>query len=49
MDAELLLNFFGYFPDYLLELSRTLLRFSWTTFVETVVFLSGPLQNSDEK
>ena len=27
MDSELLLKFIGYFPDYLLALSRTLLRF----------------------
>ena len=26
MDSELLLKFIGYFPDYLLALSRTLLR-----------------------
>ena len=38
MDSELLLKFFGYFPDYLSALSRTLLRFCWTTFVETAVF-----------
>ena len=27
----------GYFPDYLSALSRKLLRFFWTTFVETAV------------
>ena len=27
-----------YFPDYLLALSGTLLRFFWTTFVETAVY-----------
>ena len=32
-DFELLLKFIGYFPDYLSALSRTLLRFFWTTFV----------------
>ena len=37
MDSELLLKFIGYFPDYLSALSRTLLRFLWTTFVETAV------------
>ena len=37
MDTELLLKFIGYFPDYLSALSRTLLRFFWTTFVETAV------------
>ena len=35
MDSELLLKFIGYFLDYLSTLSRTLLRFLWTTFVET--------------
>ena len=35
MDPELLLKFIGYFPDYLSALSRTLLRFLRTTFVET--------------
>ena len=41
MDSELLtclLKFIEYFPDYLSALSRTLLRFFWTTVVETVVF-----------
>ena len=37
MDSELLLKFIEYFPDYLSTLSRTLLRFSWTTFVKTAV------------
>ena len=37
-DSELLLKFIGYFPDYLSALSRTLLRFFWTTFVETAVY-----------
>ena len=35
MYSELLLKFIEYFPDYLSALSRTLLRFFWTTFVET--------------
>ena len=39
MDSELLLKFIEYFPDYLSALSRTLLRFSWTTFVETAVYI----------
>ena len=40
MESELLLKFIEYFPDYLLALSRTLLRiFFWTTFVETAVYL----------
>ena len=41
MDSELLtclLKFIEYFPDYLSALSRTLLRFVWTTFVETAVY-----------
>ena len=47
MDSVLLtclLNFIEYFPDYLSALSRTLLRFFWTTFVETAVFtiISSP-------
>ena len=33
------LKFIMYFPDYLSALSRSLLRFFWTTFVETAVFL----------
>ena len=33
-----LLKFIEYFPDYLSALSRTLLRFFWTTFVETAVY-----------
>ena len=43
MDSELLtclLKFIAYFPDYLSALSHTLLRFVWTTFVETAVCLS---------
>ena len=42
MDPELLpflLKFIEYFPDYLSALSRTLLRFFWTTFVETAVYM----------
>ena len=38
MDSELLLKFIGYFPDYLSALSRTLLRFFWTTVFETAVY-----------
>ena len=38
MDSELLLKFIGYFPDYLLALSRTLLHSFRTTFVETAVY-----------
>ena len=38
MDSELLLKFIEHFPDYLSALSRTLLRFFWTTFVETAVY-----------
>ena len=37
-DSELLLKFIGYFPDYLSALSCWLLRFFWTTFVETAVY-----------
>ena len=37
MDSELLLKFTEYFPDCLSALSYMLLRFSWTTFVETAV------------
>ena len=40
MDSELLtclLKFIEYFPDHLSALSHTLLRFFWTTFVETAV------------
>ena len=33
------LKFIEYFPDYLSALSRTLLRFFWTTFVETAVYI----------
>ena len=41
MDSEFLtcLKFIEYFPDYLSALSRSLLRFFWTTFVETAVCL----------
>ena len=39
MHSELLLKFIGYLPDYLLALSRTLLRFLWTTFFERLVYL----------
>ena len=42
MDSELLaclLKFIEYFTDYLSALSRTLLRFFWTTFVETAVYI----------
>ena len=41
MDFELLtclLKFIEHFPDYHSVLSRMLLRFFWTTFVETVVY-----------
>ena len=38
MDSEVLLKFIEYFPDYLSAFSRTLLRFSGTTFVKTAVF-----------
>ena len=41
MDSELLtclVKFIEYFPDYLSALSRMLLRFFWTTFVETAVY-----------
>ena len=38
MDSALLLKFIGYFPDYLSALSHTLLRFFWTTIVETAVY-----------
>ena len=46
MDSELLtclLKFIAYFPDYLSALSRTLLRFVWTTFVETAEYLGRVL------
>ena len=33
-----LLKFIEHFPDYLSVLSRMLLRFFWTTFVETAVY-----------
>ena len=41
MDFEFLtclLKFIEHFPDYLSVLSRMLLCFSWTTFVETAVY-----------
>ena len=38
MDPELILKFIGYFPDYLSALSCELLRFFWTTFVDTAVY-----------
>ena len=37
-DSELLLKFIGHFPDNFSALSRTLLGFFWTTFVETAVY-----------
>ena len=51
MDSELLtrlLKFIKYFPDYLSVLSRTILRFFWTTSVETAVYLDlfSTLQNN---
>ena len=49
MDFELLtclLKFIEHFPDYLSVLSRMLLRFSWTTFVETAVYPSSKLSVS---
>ena len=42
VDSEVLtclLKFIEYFPDNLSALSRTLLRFFWTTFVETAVYI----------
>ena len=44
MDSELLtclLKFIEYFPDYLSALSRALLRFFWTTFLKTAVYICG--------
>ena len=38
IDSEHLLKFIGYSPDYLSGLSRTLLRFFGTTFVETAAY-----------
>ena len=35
---HLYLKFIEYFPDDLSALSRTLLRYFWTTFVETAVY-----------
>ena len=49
MDSELLtclLKFIEYFPDYLSALSRTLLRFFWTTFVETAVYIYTQLSRN---
>ena len=46
MNSELLLKFIGYFPDYLSASSRTLLRFFWTTFVETAVFVDALIEVS---
>ena len=43
MDFQLLLKSIGYFPDHLSALSRTLLRFFWTTFVETTVYANDRL------
>ena len=37
--SHCLLKFIEYFPDYLSALSRTLLRFFWTTFVKTAVYI----------
>ena len=48
MDSELLLKFIGYFSDYLSPLSRTLLRFLWTTFVETAVYNKKLYTNLDQ-
>ena len=42
MDFELLtclLKFIKHFPDYHSVLSRMLLRFFWTTFIETAVYI----------
>ena len=42
MDSEFLtclLKFIEYFPDYLSALSSTLVRFFWTTIVETAVYI----------
>ena len=50
MDSELLtclLKFIEYFPDHLSALSHTLLRFFWTTFVETAVYVSGKRQTDN--
>ena len=38
MDSGLLLKFIEYFPDYLSALSRTLLRFSWTTLSKQLYY-----------
>ena len=49
MDSELLtclLKFIDDFPDYLLVLSRMLLRFFWTTFVETAVYIFAIVSNN---
>ena len=39
MNSGLLFKFIGCFPDYLSALSRALLRFLGTTFVETAVYV----------
>ena len=49
MDSEFLtclLKFIEYFPDYLSALSRTLVRFFWTTFVETAVYGNARILNA---
>ena len=48
MDSELLSQFIGYFPDYLSALSCTLLRFLWTTFVETALYDKKLYTNLDQ-
>ena len=48
MDSKLLLKFIGYFPEYLSALSRTLLRFFWTTFAETAVFFRSVRMGKEE-
>ena len=50
MDSKLLtclLKFIEHFPDYLSVLSRMLLRFFWTTFVETAVYEMRQNVNND--
>ena len=52
MDSELLtclLKFIEYFPDHLSALSHTLLRFFWTTFVETAVYSTSIQSFGEEK
>ena len=52
MDPELLtclLKFIEYFPHYLSALSRTLLRFFWTTFVETAVYTQNVEDNENNR